>query len=89
MPTVSVNPIGIAVDALRQWLLATLSVRVAANNLQRAAVLTSAAGPFAISTNHHLVLGIDREGAGTSVTLTAGASVTAASIVTSPASLRP
>lgn len=50
-----VDPVGIVVKALRDWLLLSLPGAVTTINSERAAVLRSAAGPFVVPTNARIV----------------------------------
>lgn len=77
----SVNPEQVAVDGLRDYLLAHLPARVAVLNAANAAVLKSLVGPFALPSGGTLTLATARDAAGTAVTLPTGAAVTAAAIV--------
>jgi len=77
-----IDPIGVAVSALREWLVATLPARITTINTERAAVLRSKPGPFVIGANMHVRVATDRTAAGTSVLLDAGAAVTASTLAT-------
>lgn len=75
------DPIGVAVRALREWLLIALPGAVTTVNSERAPVLRSAAGPFTVPAGARLVLRTDREATGTTCPLTAGTR-TAAQVAT-------
>lgn len=78
----SIGPTQLAVEALRDYLLAYLPAKVAELNALRLPTLqTPVAGPFTIPAGAKLVLSTDRESAGTVVTLTSG-SRTAAQVAT-------
>lgn len=77
-----INPIGLSVQALQDWLLSQLPARVVALNATRAAALRSLPGPFVIPSNAHLTLGADENGTKTEAALTSGGAVTASTLAT-------
>lgn len=66
-----IDPIGVAVKALREWLLLALPASVATVNAARAPTLKSAAGPFTIPANARVKIGTARD-TQTTCPLTAG-----------------
>lgn len=83
-----VDPLGVFISALRDYLTAQLPGAVTTVNATRAAVLLSPPGPFTVGAGASIRLDVSREGAGTRVTLPTG-SVTAAQVATAINSAAP